>query len=79
MQRILVDFNEQTIAGAVRLTTNRSKESLERNPVSVGDHVMVTDGELEAPAMIDEENGSMIAWVEWEQIEELWNADQAYG
>jgi hypothetical protein len=61
---IRVDFNARTQDGCVRLTTKGAKATLPKN-VGVGDDVVLTDGEVEVQAVVEEQDGALVARCRW--------------
>ena len=50
-----MDFNSRTVEGAVRLTTKGALKALSKRPVSAGERILVTDGEMVCEAVVSED------------------------
>lgn len=61
---IRVDFNARTKDGCVRLDTVGAKKTLPKN-IAEGDDVVLTDGEVEVQAVVEEQDGELVARCRW--------------
>lgn len=62
--KIRVDFNARTKEGLVRLDTVGAKKTLPKS-AGEGDDVVLTDGEIEVQAVLEEQDGVLLARCRW--------------
>jgi tetratricopeptide (TPR) repeat protein len=76
MKRIFVDFDARTADDRVALRTRGSLRDLENTPVETGEFVLLTDRELQVPAIIEDGQPFRLAKPVWEMLEYIISPDE---
>jgi tetratricopeptide (TPR) repeat protein len=68
---IWADFNSRTEDDRVSLETRGSRESLAKTPVSPGEWVWLSDGDIRVGAQVEQRDGHLYARPVWETMEDV--------